>query len=101
MALAVAWSPEAIEDIESIAAYIERDSPFYAKAVAQKIVELGRSLPLFPQSGRVVPELGDAAMRERFVYSYRVIYRVETDRVLIVAVVHGRRLLASLTDRFG
>ena len=101
MALAVAWSPEAIEDIESIAAYIERDSPFYAKAVAQKIVELGRSLPEFPLAGRVVPEFGDAALRERRVYSYRVIYRVDADKILIIAVVHGRRLLESLADRFG
>jgi plasmid stabilization system protein ParE len=44
----------------------------------------------------VVPELGDPEIRERFVYSYRVIYRLEPDRLLIVAVVHGRRLLEPL-----
>jgi plasmid stabilization system protein ParE len=49
MAVEVAWSPEAIEDIESIAAYIERDSSFYAKAVTQKILDLGRSLAAFPR----------------------------------------------------
>ena len=37
MARALVWSPEAVEDIEAIAAYIERDSPWYAKAVASKI----------------------------------------------------------------
>lgn len=31
----VAWSPEAIEDLESIAEYIGRDSEFYARAVAK------------------------------------------------------------------
>lgn len=64
MAVEVAWSPEAIEDIESIAAYIECDSPFYARAVVQKILDLGRSLPAFPAAGRVVPELDDPAVRE-------------------------------------
>jgi len=70
MALAVVWSPEAIEDLESIGVYIERDSPYYARAVVGKIIELGRALPQFPKAGRTVPELGDAAIRERFVYSY-------------------------------
>lgn len=39
------WSPEAIEDIETIASYIERDSPWYAKAVASKIVEAAETIP--------------------------------------------------------
>ncbi|HXL79866.1 MAG TPA: type II toxin-antitoxin system RelE/ParE family toxin [Pyrinomonadaceae bacterium] len=33
------------------------------------------------------------AFREWFAYSYRVIYRIEEERITIAAVVHGRRLL--------
>ena len=47
----------------------------------------------FPQSGRVVPELNQPDIRERFVYSYRMIYRVEPGRILVAAVIHGKRLL--------
>jgi plasmid stabilization system protein ParE len=47
-----------------------------------------------------VPEVGDETLRERFVYSYRVIYRVRRSDVRILAVVHGRRLLDSVVDRF-
>ena len=36
MALQLVWSEEALEDIESIATYIEEDSPIYAKAVVSK-----------------------------------------------------------------
>lgn len=50
--------------------------------------------------GRVVPELGDESIRERFVYSYRIIYQIEKERILIVAVIHGKRLLESISDRF-
>src|SRR5574341_1305593 len=75
MARGLVWSPEAIEDIESIASYIERDSAWYAKAVASKIVETAETIPEFPELGRIVPEIGDPAIRERFVYSYRIIYR--------------------------
>lgn len=99
MARALAWSPEAIEDIESIASYIERDSPWYAKAVVSKIVEMAEIIPGFPELGRVVPELGQPAIRERFVYSYRIIYVLEADRVLVAAVIHGRRLAPPLLQK--
>lgn len=99
MARGLVWSPEAIEDIESIASYIERDSAWYAKAVASKIVEIAESIPGFPELGRIVPEIGDPAIRERFVYSYRVIYRHEPERILVAAVIHGSRLLQPLVQR--
>lgn len=95
----VVWSPEAIEDIESIATYISRDSKRYATAVVEKIVDLGQGLRHSPLTGRVVPELGDRAIRERIVYSYRLIYRIENDTITIAAVVHGKRLLGFVSER--
>ena len=44
-------------------------------------------------------ELDDKEIREHFVYSYRIIYRIQNNEVLIVAVVHGRRLLEPLLDQ--
>jgi toxin ParE1/3/4 len=38
-----------------------------------------------------VPEIGDSAIREQFVHSYRIIYRLDEARVLIAAVIHGRQ----------
>src|SRR6266498_4895344 len=99
MGTRVVWSPEAIEDVEAIAAYISKDSEYYASAVAQKILATARNLNQFPHSGRVVPELNDTAIRERFVYSYRLIYRVVESKITVVAVIHGKRLLSSITDR--
>lgn len=101
MAPPVEWSPEAVEDVEAIAAWIERDSPAYARAVVGRIVDRAASFAIFPERGRIVPELGDAAVRERFVHGWRLIYRVERARVLILAVIHGRRLLDPDTDRQG
>ena len=91
MARVLVWSPEAIEDIESIAAYIERDSPWYARAVVSKIVETAESIPEYPQLGRSVPEVGDQSVRERLVHRYRIIYRVEASRIVVAAVLHGRQ----------
>ncbi|MGQ0545869.1 MAG: type II toxin-antitoxin system RelE/ParE family toxin [Betaproteobacteria bacterium] len=91
MAVVLAWSPEALEDIEAIAAYIERDSPWYARAVASKIVETAESIPQYPELGRIVPEIGNPAIRERLVHRYRIVYRIEETRILIAAVIHGRQ----------
>lgn len=99
MARQVEWSHEALEDLELIAEYIERDSPFYASAVVSKLVDTARGLPELPEMGRVVPELGVDFLRERFVYSYRLIYRVDPERILVLAVIHGKRLLEN-TGRF-
>ena len=40
----VSWSPEAVDDVEAIAEYIERDSPIYARAVVQKLLDAARDL---------------------------------------------------------
>lgn len=95
MAYRVSWSPEALEDLEAIALFIERDSPQYARAVVRKLMAMGRSLSEFAERGRIVPELDEPNTRERFVHSYRLIYRVAGQHVTIAAVVHGRRLLGN------
>lgn len=99
MARQLSWSPEAIEDIEAIASYIERDSPWYAKVVAAKIVAVAETILEFPEMGRIVPEIDSVIIRERFVYSFRLIYRIEDNRILMAAVIHGNRLLEPLAQR--
>lgn len=58
MDVEVKWSPEATEDLESIAAYIARDSEYYARAVVTEILSVSRSINELPMIGRVVPEIG-------------------------------------------
>ncbi|MGE3298658.1 MAG: type II toxin-antitoxin system RelE/ParE family toxin [Porticoccaceae bacterium] len=82
-----------------MAEYIARDSPWYAQAVVARLFDAAGGLTELPFRGRVLPELRNEAIRERFVYSYRLIYRVETARVTVVAVVHGHRLLGPLIER--
>ncbi|MDZ8096558.1 MAG: type II toxin-antitoxin system RelE/ParE family toxin [Nostoc sp. DedQUE05] len=96
MAYQVVWSSKALEDVEAIVTYISRDSTAYAAAVVQRIIDVTRHLSNFPFSGRIVPEFGDDNIREKFVYSYRVIYRIQDDILTIAAVIHGKRLLDKL-----
>lgn len=59
----VKWSPEAIEDLESIAKYIARDSEFYARSVVSKILSVSRKISEQPMIGRAVPEIGERKER--------------------------------------
>jgi len=93
MARRVVWSPRALADVESIAAYIAVDSAYYATTVVRRIIELTRSLADFPLAGRKVPEFDNQDIRELLVYSYRIIYLVEGDQVTIASVIHGRQML--------
>ena len=95
----VAWSPEAAEDLVSIAEYIARDSEIYASAVVTKVLESSQSIGQFPFVGRIVPERGNENIRERFVYSYRLIYRITSSQILITAIIHGKRLLETVSAR--
>jgi len=99
MARQLRWSPEAVEDVESIANYIERDSSYYARAVVSRIISLAETIPEHPQSGRVLPEINDPNYRERFAHKYRVIYLVESARILIAAIIHGSRQLDPLVEQ--
>lgn len=94
MAYQINWSPRAIDDVASIAAYIAEDSEIYASAVVRKIFLKARLLSVSPRRGRVVPEFGDENVREIFVYSYRIIYRILGDAVTVGTVIHGKRILS-------
>jgi len=93
VALKIVWSKEAIDDIESIAIYIEKDSLTYAKSVVQNIFSKVTILTDFPLLGRVVPEYQNENIRELFVYSYRLIYKIDTSNINVIAVIHGKRLI--------
>ncbi len=99
MAESVAWSEEALHDIECIAEYISRDSVCYAQQVVERIISTGESVNAYPQSGRVVPELGEEHYREKFIYSYRLIYEIGNSSINILAIIHGKQLLES-DERF-
>lgn len=100
MAQRLTWSREAIEDLNSIREYIARDSLFYARSVVRKVLATAKQIPYAVEIGRIVPEIGDENIRERFVYSYRLVYKVENEQIIVVALIHGKRLLENISERF-
>ena len=96
MARQIVWTEVAFRDLEAAADFIAQDSPAYAAALAGEVREAARALATFANRGREVPEYGDEAIRELFIGNYRMIYRVEPDRVTILALIHGARDLAGI-----
>ena len=97
---AIAWAGPALEDLRQIYLFIARDSRQYAGIMVRRIRTAVSRLGDFPQRGRVVPEFPDGPYREVLVGQYRVVYHHLEDRdmVLVLAVVHGSRLLPPLIE---
>lgn len=95
----VLWTRQAIEDVEAIRAFVARDSPHYATLIAERMVEAVQRLQEFPRSGRVVPELERDAYREIIFGAYRIVHRLEADRIEVLAVVHAARRFPGIGNR--
>jgi toxin ParE1/3/4 len=90
----IVWSPLAIDRAYEAAAYIASDRPDAALRWLEGLFEVTDRLEMFPEAGRVVPEIGLPEFRE-VVYrkAYRVIYRIEKSRVSILTVRNFAQLL--------
>lgn len=77
--------------MEHIRDYIAQDSPAYAQPFVERLLQATRHLPQFPQSGRPMPEAQNPTIREVIYQGYRIVYRLRSDVVEIVMVVHGSR----------
>lgn len=69
---------------------IPRTTPASSQWTCWQTVE---RLAVFPNSGRIVPELNDPGIREILFGNYRIVHRVTGDLVEILTVYHGARLL--------
>ena len=92
------WSPGFIRDLTEICDYIARDSEHYARIFAERVVAIAEAIPDNPSAGAIVPEYGRSDLRERFLHSYRIIYRLRGEDVELVTIAHGARLLPPKPD---
>ena len=60
--------------------------------MVDRITARSRQTGRFPESGQVIAEYDDPSIREVIEGPYRVIYRIESERIVVVAVIHGAHL---------
>ena len=89
----VEYAPKAQRDIEDIVAYIAEDDPVAADAWVSRLMARAALAAATPRAGRVVPEWEDKTIREVFVRTYRIIYRIDPKRILVLRVLEGHKLL--------
>ena len=96
----VELSRPALQDLEEIVAFIAADNPSAAERFGHLLIDQAEAIALHPLAGRVVPEFGDLLLRERVFRAYRIVYRVDEERRLIVVARfwHGARGTPNVSD---
>jgi toxin ParE1/3/4 len=90
----VLWAETAIQDLERIVDFIAQEAPLAAQRLFDGIAAKSRTLQTLPHRGRVIPELARfeiTTYRELIIRPFRLLYRVDGKRVLVVALFDGRR----------
>jgi toxin ParE1/3/4 len=89
----VHWTNNAIDHLVNIYEHIALNSPTYAKQMVDRITRRLEQISDQPLSGRKVPEYEAEDIRELIEKPYRIIYRIKSDQIDVLAVIHGVRLL--------
>jgi addiction module RelE/StbE family toxin len=95
----IRWTATARRDLEAIVDYVAADSIENALRVLDRLQERAESLGVTAERGRIVPELRAVDVhqyREVIEHPWRIVYRIEANAVLVLAVLDGRRDLQSL-----
>jgi toxin ParE1/3/4 len=93
MGFKVILTPQSLDDLREIVASIAKDNPGRARAFGNELIDRALSIAAFPELGRVVPEIGEPAVREIIHGSYRIIYEIYADRqtIYVLRFWHGAR----------
>lgn len=94
--MAVGWSQRARADLGTIFARIAADNRGAAERWIRRILEQTDLAAEAPLLGRVVPELGQADIRETYLRSYRIVYRTDGQDLVVLTVFEGSRQLRSV-----
>ncbi len=86
------WLPLALSDLDGIRSYIAEDDPAAARRWVTRLQARARTAASAPMAGRVVPELDRHDVREVFLRSYRIVYRVLNAEIQVLTVFEGHRL---------
>ena len=89
----IIWSPLAVERLENVYDYISRDNITAAEKTVESIFMKVEKLSKFSERGRKVPEAKRDDIREIFEGEYRIIYRAETKRIVVLTIRNFKQLL--------
>jgi len=90
----VSFAASAVHDLEEIRAWhLKLEVPEVGERLLQEVLTAVERLADFPESGRVLPEFGVPQLREVIHPPFRIVYRLDKDRVRVVRAWRSERLL--------
>lgn len=87
----VRWSRRAIADLLEIGDFIAADNPAAARVWVDRLRARALLAAKTPRAGRRVPEFDREDVRETFLKSYRIVYRILAKEIVVVTVFEGHR----------
>jgi plasmid stabilization system protein ParE len=91
----ITFAVSAFDDLESIVAWYrdQQQVPEVGDELVKEIISQIERLADFPESGRVVPEFNIENLREIIFAPFRIVYRLDGNKIKIVRVWRSERLL--------
>ena len=91
--MTVIWTREALEKLNEIEKFIGTNNQEKAETFISYLIEHAESIAQNPKIGRTVPEILNPQIREIIVKKYRIVYRIKEEKIVILTVFEGHRLL--------
>lgn len=91
---AITFAASAFDDLEAILAwYKDQQVPDVDNRLLKEIITQIERLAGFPESGRIVPEFGIANLREIIHAPFRIVYRLDGNRIRVIRIWRSERIL--------
>lgn len=90
----VSFAASAITDLEAVGDWYESQGvPDVARSIVLDVITRAEQLSRFPEMGRIVPEFEVPWLRELIMPPFRLVYRIDKERVRVVRVWRSERLM--------
>jgi len=88
----VSFAPSAVTNLKEIRSLnADRQVPDVGERLVREIVDAVLRLADFPESGRVVPEFALVQLREVIHPPFRIVYRLDAERVRVARIWRSER----------
>ncbi len=90
----VVWTREAMDRLSDIEDFISQDSPQRAAKFVNYLIQRVEGVSKNPRIGRIVPEISNPDIREIIAKKYRSVYKIQENKIEILTVFEGHKLLS-------
>jgi len=87
----IIWNKRAEKDLYLSISYIAKESPKNAGKVLKKIIALSKGLALYPLKYPKDPIYNNERVRFAIIYSFKLIYKIESDKIRIPRLFHTKQ----------